>query len=152
MHDRCEICRRIETIRRGEHPGLIAELGRTYAVLADNHGPRGWCVLLLKRHEEHLDELVFREQIEVFHEVALVARAVRRVLSPRRINYECLGNQVPHIHWHVIPRHEDDPAPTRVVWNWPRERIAGAMSAEQRAELIAQLRGAMSEAPAGWPG
>jgi diadenosine tetraphosphate (Ap4A) HIT family hydrolase len=32
------------------------------------------------------------------------------------MNYELLGNQVPHIHWHVIPRLANDPAPLKPVW------------------------------------
>src|SRR2546422_1234265 len=33
-----------------------------------------------------------------------------------KINYELLGNQLPHIHWHIIPRLADDPSPREAVW------------------------------------
>lgn len=30
---------------------------------------------------------------------------------PLKINYQTLGNRVPHLHTHVTPRYRDDPAP-----------------------------------------
>ena len=37
-----------------------------------------------------------------------MAAAIRAVFDPKRINYECLGNIQPHVHWHLIPRYEGD--------------------------------------------
>ena len=48
----------------------------------------------------------------LMEEVNLVAKAVAQVYEARKINYELLGNQLPHIHWHVIPRLAGDPAPS----------------------------------------
>jgi diadenosine tetraphosphate (Ap4A) HIT family hydrolase len=50
-------------------------------------------------------------------EMALVAEAVFRAFSPRKLNYELLGNSVSHLHWHIFPRYEDDPNPQWPVWN-----------------------------------
>ena len=35
-----------------------------------------------------------------------------------RINYENLGNQLHHIHWHVIPRYADEPEKLRTAHPW----------------------------------
>jgi len=139
----CGICETVESIRRGEHAGLIAELSETYAVLGENQGLRGWCVLLLKEHREHLSELDSARQCRIFADVVRVAGAVREVVRPRRINYECLGNVAPHIHWHVIPRHEDDPEPRAPVWGWSAERLRGEMGEAERGELVLALRAAV---------
>ncbi len=40
--------------------------------------------------------------------VFAVEQAMHRVLNPAKINLASLGNFVPHIHWHVIPRFGDD--------------------------------------------
>jgi len=37
------------------------------------------------------------------------------------MNYELLGNQIAHIHWHLIPRRADDPAPRQPVWTVAHE-------------------------------
>jgi diadenosine tetraphosphate (Ap4A) HIT family hydrolase len=130
---------------------LVAALPRTFVVLGSNQGLPGWCVLVLREHREHLAELPREEQAAIFGEVARVAGAIRAVFSnsgvhagPPRINYECLGNQVNHIHWHVIPRHADDPDPRNAVWGIPPEKMQGSMSDGEKLALIAKLRGAIS--------
>ena len=37
--------------------------------------------------------------------------AVRARFDPVKLNYLTLGNIVPHLHTHVVPRYRDDPAP-----------------------------------------
>lgn len=129
---------------------FIAALPRTFVVLGNNQGLPGWCVLILREHREHLAELPREEQAAIFDEVARVAGAIRAVFSnsgvhacPPRINYECLGNQVNHIHWHVIPRHASDPDPRNAVWGIPAETLKGTMSDNDKQMLIAQLRKAL---------
>lgn len=143
----CEICDRIQDIRAGKHPLLIAELDETYVVLGDNQGCLGWCVLWLKEHVEHMDELPIERQQRVFGEVAHVARAIRATFpnssagnGPPRINYECLGNVVAHVHWHVIPRHANDPTPRATVWGWSGNTLRGMMGETERVALAAQIR------------
>lgn len=129
---------------------VIADLELSRVFLGDNQGCAGWCVLMLRSHVEHLDELAVDRQAELFREVAAVARAIREVFptsgaggGPPRINYECLGNQTPHIHWHVIPRHADDPEPRSAVWGRGPEQLKGSMTKAQREELAGKLRAAL---------
>ena len=56
------------------------------------------------------------ERIQLMEDVNLIAKVVAQIYEARKINYELLGNQLPHIHWHVIPRLADDPAPLEPVW------------------------------------
>lgn len=121
----------------------IAVLERTVCVLGENQGSRGWCMLVLREHAAHMDELSMEAQQAVFGEVARVARAMRRVLGPVRINYECLGNVQPHLHWHLVPRHTDDPTPKATVWGWTPEQLRGAMSEADRAALAARIGAAL---------
>lgn len=133
----CPLCAALET------PGKLtplAKLGECDVFLNDKQGCLGWCVLVLREHVEHMDAMTLERQARVFGEVALAARALRQHFGPVRINYECLGNQVHHVHWHVIPRHADDPDPKNAIWGWPAERLAGAMSDEARASLAAALK------------
>lgn len=119
------------------------ELPRTFVVLGEKQGPRGWCVLFLKEHAEHLADLPPADQARVFEDAVRVAGALRRVFGPVRINYECLGNLVPHVHWHVIPRHPDDPDPHKPVWGWPPHILAGAISEPDRRRLAEDIRSAL---------
>jgi diadenosine tetraphosphate (Ap4A) HIT family hydrolase len=40
-----------------------------------------------------------------------VGRAVQAIFTPVKLNFLTLGNWVPHLHTHVLPRYHDDPAP-----------------------------------------
>jgi diadenosine tetraphosphate (Ap4A) HIT family hydrolase len=140
----CVMCEAVAG--RAAHLARLADLGECVAFLNDQQGCRGWCVLVLRTHEEHLGGLSAERQRRVFGEVSLVAGAIREVFAtsgrgggPPRINYECLGNVTAHVHWHVIPRHADDPAPGAPVWGWEASRLRGAMSPEARATLAAEL-------------
>ncbi len=42
----------------------------------------------------------------LFEEMRLVAEAIAAVVKPWKMNYECLGNSEPHVHWHLFPRQE----------------------------------------------
>jgi diadenosine tetraphosphate (Ap4A) HIT family hydrolase len=46
-----------------------------------------------------------------WRDVLAVARAVQSRFEPVKLNFLTLGNLVPHLHTHVVPRHEVDPAP-----------------------------------------
>lgn len=143
----CETSRRALTSHDLYH---VATLEQCVVVLGENQACPGWCVLILKDHVEHMDLLGLQRQQEVFAEVASVAAAVRRVFpaggaggGPVRINYECLGNQAPHIHWHVIPRHATDPDPRNAVWGWGAERLRGDLSPDQRRDLARRIGAAL---------
>ena len=95
---------------------LVADLSVTWAYLQASASFRGYCILVLKRHAVELDDLSADERRALMEDIARVARAVRAVCRPRKINYEILGNMVPHIHVHIIPRYEADPAWDRAAW------------------------------------
>lgn len=140
----CPLCAQVELASAGKHDRLIAELDETFVFLSERQGCHGWSVLVLKEHAEHLAELSIDRQQRVFADVARVAGAIRSVFAtsgagsgPPRINYECLGNQAAHVHWHVIPRHADDPDPRNAIWGWDAKVLAGNMN-EQRANELAR--------------
>lgn len=140
----CPLCDTVAKARRSDHPLFIAELSESILLLGENQGCPGWCVLVLKDHHEHLADLTILRQARLFEDVARAATAIRRVLGPLRINYECLGNLVPHIHWHVIPRHANDPTPRLPVWGWTPEQLGGGMSQGERDFLVLKLRAALA--------
>ena len=39
--------------------------------------------------------------------------------EPDKMNLASLGNLVPHLHWHVIPRFENDPHLSAAIWAAP---------------------------------
>jgi diadenosine tetraphosphate (Ap4A) HIT family hydrolase len=95
---------------------FIADLGLSRAYLREDQFFPGWTVVVFKRHATELFHLAPTERIQLMEEVNLVAKTLAQVYEAKKINYELLGNQLPHIHWHVIPRLAGDPAPLETVW------------------------------------
>lgn len=68
----------------------------------------GYCRVIWCDHVAEMSELSDRDAAHLMHVVLGVERALRQLLSPHKINLASLGNLVPHLHWHVIPRWRDD--------------------------------------------
>ena len=137
-HD-CLICKRIALIKQGKNPYFVAELKTGYVVMGDYQFFRGYTLFLCKEHTSELHELspTFRRQH--LWEMSQVAEAVYRAFKPKKLNYELLGNTDTHIHWHIFPRHEDDPLPDRAIWNIEKE-IRNADSARPDKTSLAPLK------------
>jgi len=97
---------------------------------------------VLKRHAVELYELTASERAAQVEDVARVARALASVYQPVKMNYELLGNQVPHIHWHLVPRLADDPEPRGPVWRVTHELTV--LPPNEVARRIGQIRAALA--------
>jgi diadenosine tetraphosphate (Ap4A) HIT family hydrolase len=115
--DNCEICARLERLRSGADSGLIAEMETGFAVMGEWQVWRGYAILLCKEPATELDELPPDFRAAFLRDMVTLASAIRRVVNPHKLNYECLGNQVHHLHWHIFPRYLDEPAPLQPVWD-----------------------------------
>ncbi|MBH0192218.1 MAG: HIT domain-containing protein [Nitrospira sp.] len=62
--------------------------------------------------------------MQLIEDVNQVAKALAQAYGAKKINYELLGNQLPHIHWHIIPRLATDPSPLEPVWRVAHEAVA----------------------------
>ena len=137
----CGICAIIARLRAGHFPDVVAELPRSWMILGDAQFYRGYCVLFAKRHvtEPHL--MPRGEAHELLDEMLAAGRAISTITSPLKLNYECLGNQEPHVHWHIFPRYADDAMRLQPVWLRPDAERKVSLEDLSRRELIAALRG-----------
>ncbi|WP_373974996.1 HIT family protein [Chitinibacter sp. SCUT-21] len=114
------------------------ELARV--VLADEPNYPGFCRVILHRHQAEMTDLTVEERSQLMAIVWAVETCVRNTLKPTKINLASLGNMVPHLHWHIIPRWQDDlhfPAP---VWaNAEPSRQIHQVPAAQLQQLRFQL-------------
>ncbi|MDH5564283.1 MAG: HIT family protein [Nitrospirota bacterium] len=116
----------------------IGDLGLTMAYLFEDQFFSGWTVLILQDHRTELFQLTRNERELVIEDVNRVGEAMTKIFDVRKINSELLGNQVPHIHWHVIPRLRTDPDPLQPVWCVAHEPVR--LTDILLSERILQLR------------
>jgi diadenosine tetraphosphate (Ap4A) HIT family hydrolase len=106
----------------------------------------GFCRVIWRAHVREMSDLAPDERRHLLNVVDAAERAVRAVVAPDKINLASLGNIVPHLHWHVIPRWIDDshfPAP---VWAAPA-RAVPSRPRPATTELAAALASALKECP-----
>ena len=136
----CGICAVIARIESGTFGDFIAELPTCYVILGDAQFYRGYCVMLAKRHVTELFRMSSQESRALFEEMRLTSEAIAAVTNPWKLNYECLGNSEPHVHWHIFPRYESDPLRRGPVWMRPERERKIALGAQERTALTAALR------------
>lgn len=63
------------------------------------------------RHVAEPTQLSAGEVADYWAEVTRLGRAVESTVEHAKLNYLTLGNGVPHLHTHIVPRPLTDPAP-----------------------------------------
>jgi diadenosine tetraphosphate (Ap4A) HIT family hydrolase len=53
----------------------------------------------------------------LLHIVFLIEKTMLEVMHPDKVNLAALGNMVPHLHWHIIPRFKEDVFFPGSVWS-----------------------------------
>jgi diadenosine tetraphosphate (Ap4A) HIT family hydrolase len=76
---------------------------------------RGYTIVIWRGpHVAEPTELEAEAAAAYWLEVLRVGAALERHLEPVKMNYDVLGNSLPHLHTHVLPRFAEDPKP-----GWP---------------------------------
>jgi diadenosine tetraphosphate (Ap4A) HIT family hydrolase len=124
---------------------LVAALSVSSLYLAKNQTYRGQCSLIFDlRHAARPDQLTADEWAAFCADLYVAQRAVVSVTRPDHVNIESLGNVVPHLHWHIIPRYVGDPRWGMPIWTTPLSAMADTrLEANEHIALVQQLQAAI---------
>jgi diadenosine tetraphosphate (Ap4A) HIT family hydrolase len=115
----------------------VAELEHSFVVLNRDQYFPGYTLLFTKQHVTEMFHLDRAVRSGLMEEVSRVAEALFTLFQPEKINYELLGNMVPHIHWHLVPRHSCEPLWPRPIWSEPHnDLLLSPEGYRERIELI----------------
>jgi diadenosine tetraphosphate (Ap4A) HIT family hydrolase len=113
----CPMC---ATIGLGDNEHAVAAAELPYAEVGLERRSRlpGYCVVIWRHgHVAEPTQLEAADANGFWQDVLAVARAIEVTFQPVKLNLLTLGNWVPHLHTHVVPRYRDDPAPGGpLVW------------------------------------
>lgn len=99
----------------------------------------GHCVLVFdSRHVTRIDELSADEWRNFTSDLMRSEAALVRAFKPDHINVASLGQVVPHLHWHIIPRYLDDPRWGGPIWMTSPEDMPKRLLEESQYELLAE--------------
>jgi diadenosine tetraphosphate (Ap4A) HIT family hydrolase len=153
----CQFCKASANPAAAWGESLIWRFPHSFAVLGPWQYFTGYCMLVSREHASELSHLG-ENRTAFLEEMAMLAEAIEKCFQPHKLNYELLGNQVPHLHWHLFPRSIDDPDRLRPVW-FALEKADADNSEKQRlrtgivspAEAVTRLRNWLKSKP-GVPG
>lgn len=115
---RDEFCR-VVRVQGGDYPGL--------------------CRVVLNRHVKEMTDLPEDERARLMKVVLTAESVLRGLFQPDKMNLASFGNQVPHLHWHVMPRTVDDPHYPDPAWGPARRPVPAARPEVSDAAIAAKL-------------
>jgi diadenosine tetraphosphate (Ap4A) HIT family hydrolase len=130
----CELC-------AGDGGAVLWRSEQLRVVHAGSADYPGFCRVIWQGHIREMTDLSPAERDLLMAAVWRVESVLRRLLRPDKINLAALGNVVPHLHWHVIPRFVADRHFPQPIWAPPlrdsvvvpllhRDTLAAAIAAE----------------------
>ena len=138
----CPLCAELASGEPGnEHGHTVVDLTASRLRLAANQWVPGYCVLICAVHAREPHELDQVDRAAFFEDLVRAGRAIEAVYRPDKLNFQLLGNAVPHLHCHITPRYYGDPAPNRPLDPNLGHRVS---TAEEAAVQIAALREALA--------
>jgi diadenosine tetraphosphate (Ap4A) HIT family hydrolase len=138
--DTCPMCSDVEQ-EETRYGFLVARLETSNLHLSKNQYASGYCVLMYRGHAIELHQVPPEKQAAFMRDLLKAGAAIARVFNPIKMNYQLLGNLIPHLHWHLIPRYYGDPAPGRPLdWGSRVHRL----KQDEYERIIADLRKALA--------
>ena len=135
--ENCPLCEQIRLDQKeDEHLLYVCDLPFSRLYLAKNQFVKGYCILICRRHVIEVHELSRQERADYFDDVAFVAKVLQSIFQADKMNYNILGNLVPHLHTHILPRYFTDSAPHRPIDPGAEQAFLTATGYEDRIKLI----------------
>ncbi len=109
----CELCR----LKAEE---AVWHDARLMVITAQADGLGEVARVVWRAHVAEMGTLGAADRRHLMDVVFAVETAVAELVQPLKMNLASLGNYVPHLHWHVIPRYADDAFFPDSIWSAPR--------------------------------
>ena len=126
----CDLC--------ADDGGSLVWHGKALRVVhVEEDGFPAYYRVIWNAHVAEFSALTQEQRAECMQAVAYVERALIEQLEPTKVNLASLGNQVPHLHWHVIARFEWDTHYPNPLWGEPQRPREHTQEAAMREQLEA---------------
>lgn len=85
----------------------VCDLNVSTVFLFKEQTYKGRCIVAYKDHSIELYELKDKALLEFMEDVNKVARVMKEVFEPVKINYGAYSDKLPHLHIHLCPKYEN---------------------------------------------
>jgi len=86
----------------------ICDLNASTLFLFKEQSHPGRCVVAYKDHVKELFELSKTDRNAFMADVCRVSAAIQKAFSPAKMNYGAYSDKLPHLHFHIVPKYENE--------------------------------------------
>lgn len=94
----------------------------------------GYFRVIANDHVKEMSELSPEAQMRIISALSKIEKIVLESMRPTKVNWDQLGNMVPHLHWHLIARYEDDATFPDSIWSLRRRQTAEEVLARRKEQ------------------
>jgi len=106
-----------------------------YRVILVNEIP-GFVRIILNKHIAEFSDLDIDEYMKIMQEIYRIEKIIKKTIKPEKINIASLGNYVPHLHIHIIPRFKDDSWFPDSIWSEKHRDYQYKITQKQIDEMV----------------
>ncbi|MGD1118917.1 MAG: HIT family protein [Dehalococcoidales bacterium] len=120
---------------------FLADLSVSRMILVKNQYVKGYCLLICHQHVREPYELAAADQRKFFADLMLAGQSLEKAFGAIKMNFQMLGNAVPHLHCHLEPRYYGDAFPGHPA-DPNKETVI--LKPEEYRQRVAQMRRALN--------
>ena len=125
----CELC-------AAKNEDVIVSTPQFRVIMVDDANYPGFCRVIWNSHVAEMTDLAIANRSTLMQAVCKVEEAIRAAMQPDKVNLASLGNMVPHLHWHVIPRYRDDAHFPQPIWASSDKTSKSASEKRQQLDAL----------------
>lgn len=118
-----------------EDGGICLVRTKQYRIVAPREPEfLGLIRVIWNEHVVEMTDLEILPRNDFMRAVYFVEESVRQMMNPDKINLASLGNVVPHLHWHIIPRWLDDSYFPLPIWGQRQREISSEKVSQRQSD------------------
>ena len=99
-----------------ENETVVWKNEKLRVILVHDHNFPGYFRVIWNEHVAEMSDLSEEDQQLLLRVLLTVEKVVREQMRPDKMNWAQFGNMVPHLHWHIVARYQDDSHFPESIW------------------------------------
>ena len=116
----------------------ICDLTDSKLYLFKEQSHKGRVIVAHKKHISEIVDLTAEERAVFMEDIAKVSNALHKAFNPKKVNYGAYGDTGCHLHFHLVPKYEDDEFEWGGVFQMNPQRVT--LSDDEYKELIETIK------------
>jgi len=75
-----------------------------------------WLKIFTKKAHKEFSEASLEEKQEIWRALDIIEKEMLTFFKPKKINIASFGNYMPHLHWHIMARFQEDSFFPEPMW------------------------------------